>query len=480
MLRIAVRLIATTLLCLAAWGQDSFCPIYYNSAFSKSKVLSDHLIVDGNTGAIVDGTTKFAEGAKVQVIVLEPNPFKYLYQVRVRSQPLDAGIALQFLGLLGLPQPVMDSLNGVKAAAAPAGTCTTDQIAKWKDFQGRLDKLTTEHDSLVGEVNKLPAATKAIQDFQEATKGEELPCDNIATILQQAKDLKGLADGAPLSKRDATLIDDATKLQTDVAAVSPKAVSGDENCDLAQQKVFKDQLAKLLKDANDMKTQLDTYAKAKPELDPIYKRAQTVISSPTPFLSINYPNTTGGPRAVTVDSARQDLRATDAKMTSVGTYELTVGESHLSLSAGIGFGGIRERSIIRQAGPGDTPDTTVTRFGYAKNSQFRPSAIVQLNGHLWHFANFLGTKQPGSVGVSTGIVVSNRADNTDLEYLAGLSLGFLHNVVLITPAFHAARVQQLSGGFKIGDKVPSTLQDPLPIQKNFKPGFILTITFKVR
>ena len=477
MLKRAICLTALMPLCFTARAQDANCTQYYPESFEKS---ADHLILDGNTGEILDGTTKFAEGAKVQVITVEPNPFKYLYQVRTRSQPLDAAIALQFLGLLGLPQPIVSSVVTPPKAQIEAAPCDATQSAKWAATTDKLTALVKEHDDLLVQANKLAADTKLISDFTELTKGEEIPCDKAVDILGKARNLTGLPDGAPLSKRVASLIDNATKLQTETAAVKAGELNSNDACEKAQKKVVDETLTALLEAAGKMKTALETYAKAKPELDPIYERAKTVVSSPTPFLSVNYPDTTGGPRGITVDVARQDLRTTGSKVTAVGSYQLTVGESRLSISAGIGFSTIRERSIIRQASPGDTADTTVNRFGYDKNSRFRPSAVVQLNGHIWSSSNLWKTGQPGSCGVSIGVVVSDRANSVDLEYLAGVSLGFLSNVVLITPAFHAARVPELGGGFKIGDKVPSNLQDPLPIQKNFKPGFILTVTFKVR
>src|SRR5262249_44266556 len=128
---------------------------------SSHRALADaHVTISGNTGEILDGSTTFAERAKVQVIVVQGNPFKYVYQVRTKSQPMDTGIALEFLGLLNLPQSVQNVLAGSSTTPPPAGTCTSDQAAKWKDVLGRRDKLKAEHDALLSEVNKLPDLTK--------------------------------------------------------------------------------------------------------------------------------------------------------------------------------------------------------------------------------------------------------------------------------------------------------------------------------
>jgi hypothetical protein len=473
MLRGGIQLIATVTLSLAVPALPARddcvypdCPAYCLGS-SKTKPLETHVTIDGNTGEILDGTTTFPERAKVQVIVVQWNPFKYLYQVRTRSQPLDTAIAAQFLGLLQLPSSIVTPAP----ASVPKGTCTEPQAASWKPITARLSKLMSEYAALLSEANKLPEAITALAAFRNATEGESIPCDKVEDVWKLAEALKPLPDAADLAKSASTLVDDATKLKTDAAAVK----SGDDTCDLSQQKAVND----FLMSATTLKTQVDLYNQVKGDYDQIYKRAKTVIATDSPFVRIIYPDTTGMPRGITVEMSRQNLRSTGSQLTSVGTVQITSGEAHLSISAGIGFTTIRERNIIRQASIGDTSDTTVSRFGYDKNSQFRPSAVVQLNGHLWHLQNLLGTG-PGSVALSAGLVVSSQAGSTELEYLAGFSLGFLKNLIFLTPAFHAARVPQLAGGFKIGDKVPEGLQDPLPVQKNFRPGFMLSITFKVR
>jgi hypothetical protein len=52
--------------------------------------------------------------------------------------------------------------------------------------------------------------------------------------------------------------------------------------------------------------------------------------------------------------------------------------------------------------------------------------------------------------------------------------------VFFTFGFHAARVEELSGGFKIGDPVPANLTDPLPVQKNWLNGLIMSLTFRIQ
>jgi hypothetical protein len=101
-----------------------------------------------------------------------------------------------------------------------------------------------------------------------------------------------------------------------------------------------------------------------------------------------------------------------------------------------------------------------------------------LNGVLKRFRIF-GPKDT-SFALSGGLVFSNRDDGLATEFIAGPSLGFANNRLFFTTGFHAARVEELSGGFKIGDPVPPNLTDPIPVQKNWLNGIIMSLTFRIQ
>lgn len=97
-----------------------------------------------------------------------------------------------------------------------------------------------------------------------------------------------------------------------------------------------------------------------------------------------------------------------------------------------------------------------------------------LNAPFWHYPAGV------SVGLGAGLVIAGREQNTQVEYMAGPAFAFLKDRVFLNLAFHAAKVPKLAGGFRLNDIVPDNLPDPLPIEKNFKGGLIMAITFRIR
>lgn len=108
----------------------------------KREMRDPHVVIDANTGEIIDGNTRFAEGDKVQVIFVNKNPFKYSYRFSLRSEPLSAAIASAFLGLIfsNLTEFTPKPLGPVGAA----GVCAPLQTARdlYKNSQEILKELS--------------------------------------------------------------------------------------------------------------------------------------------------------------------------------------------------------------------------------------------------------------------------------------------------------------------------------------------------
>jgi hypothetical protein len=101
-----------------------------------------------------------------------------------------------------------------------------------------------------------------------------------------------------------------------------------------------------------------------------------------------------------------------------------------------------------------------------------------LNAHLKSFSLF-GDRDASFV-LSSGLVLSQRNNTVQPEFIAGPSLGFLRNTMFLTLGYHTARVPKLAGNFKIGDVVPTSLQDPLPLEYRWRNGFMIGLTYKVK
>ena len=167
---------------------------------------------------------------------------------------------------------------------------------------------------------------------------------------------------------------------------------------------------------------------------------------------------------------RRNLRIATAKDEIVNTITLQIGKSRFSLSGGIGISSVDNVKITRQTCSVNT-NNVGSCFGYETNSCFQTIAILMLNGHLIRRVGF-------TIALSTGIVING--NNTEIEYVFGPSFGFLHNNLFLTIGAHIGQVEELAGGFQIGDEVPSNLSDPIPIKRDQEIGLIFAITYKLK
>lgn len=159
--------------------------------------------------------------------------------------------------------------------------------------------------------------------------------------------------------------------------------------------------------------------------------------------------------------------------TSVSREVLTVHcYSRISLTAGFNFSTLDEKEFSVVESAGDTPGTTVKKFGFTNRSSFRPNPLALLNIRFtdnpvinWH--------------ASFGAVVDLKGQTgTDVEPIAGVSFS-IRRLIFITPfALHFGRVNKLAGGFKEGDVVPDGIATP-PIEKAWKVGYTGGITFRI-
>jgi hypothetical protein len=151
--------------------------------------------------------------------------------------------------------------------------------------------------------------------------------------------------------------------------------------------------------------------------------------------------------------------------------------SPLSISGGFGFSTIDEMEFVFVQSKPDatsTPQTPVNRFGFKNRSSFRTLPVLLLNTRLWEPSDTFAVH--ASAGAAVDIKTGQAG--TDIEFIVGPSLSF-KRTLFITPGLHIGRVPTLTGGFNLGDVVPSGVSSP-PVEKAWKRGFVTTFTFKIR
>ena len=156
-------------------------------------------------------------------------------------------------------------------------------------------------------------------------------------------------------------------------------------------------------------------------------------------------------------------------MTYSGTY--TFGAPRVVVSAGVAaVVGLQNRQYQKVQANGQTSGTTIE---YSTNSSFRMSPLIMAHGRLYQY------HEDDSIWATLGVTASSNNSGVSAEYFLGVTGSFLHNWVFLTPGLYIGQVQSLTGGYKVGDQLPSSFTGNIPVQQSYKPGFGLAISFRV-
>ena len=479
----------------------------------KDEPKDELVIVDSNTGKILEGRTRVPEDTRVKVVFVNKNPFKYDYSFKLTPTDLNKTTVISFLGLIpgvpGIPGVMEGTIAKAeavpgKAALSPgaaaaslrnpsrASTLSQDQCDLFLiDLNTAVENSARMAKALTDSAKIVTAGTKAYEQFLEDTNKTY---DNQGARQERINFAKGLCDSgqAALPKLQAVLdfdFDEFSKaFNLDLFAAQVIVLENKLEplpCDPNRKALYKKVIEALKVDVTTFKLKLEELKKkvadGQKKLEPPAKIIKTALGSSRSFSEAAYAPTLGDATSVAIDITRRNLRDAVPKDEPIAVAPpLHIGEPRVVLSGGIGFSSINERKIVRQQSL--VPDANGAmvlgnRFGFENRSQFRPSGVIMINGILSRF-NLLGNSS--SFALSGGLVFSNRSDGLATEFIAGPSLGFAKDKIFLTLGFHAARVEELSGGFKIGDPVPDGVTDPLPVQKNWLNGLIMSLTFRIQ
>ncbi len=471
-----------------------------------------HLDINANTGQ-VSGGTRFPQGATVQVVLTHKNPFKYQYRVEVVAAPLEQAIVTGFLTKFILPFGELGKLTNpigtpppVTSALAPVPKCNAEDAENWGKVHTAATLATEAHNALVDGFNSRAKTYKAYEEFVKKTDTDTLPqaCDELCkTANALASSLSSLIDLGDVPEK-ATAFAEAAKA-LDTAITTFKATKNSE-CQKEHAKELEASEA-LAKKGPDVQAEVKQLKDAKSDFEAFQKLLNNVLAEEYLFKEPFYPPTVGTATGITVSVFRTNLRQVDPKEKKVATVFIQIGESMVSVAAGIAFTTTPDQRIGRVPAmvPGaDGKDTLGNRFDYLENGGGRALAVAMLNGRLpvssvgWWRAlpDVLST----GVGLRLDSAGPTQADWIPLAF--GWRLGSDH--VLLTAALHLTRSDCLPGkasapaaagqpaavqsqsrcndrqGFRIGDVVPASLGDPLPVQRIWNRGFLFGVTFRTQ
>lgn len=181
-----------------------------------------------------------------------------------------------------------------------------------------------------------------------------------------------------------------------------------------------------------------------------------------------------------VTLVKQDRLAEDTAAASEQELVTVVCSSPFSVSGGFGFSTVNEREFVfvpstkTVTEDGETTQQVISRFGFKNNSSFRPIPLLLLNTRVYEPNDTLAVHLSAGAGVD----IKTGEAGSDVEFIVGPSISFKRSM-FVTAGAHIGRVPKLAGGFEIGQEVPEGIDQP-PVEKAWKPGFIITVTFKLR
>ena len=146
----------------------------------------------------------------------------------------------------------------------------------------------------------------------------------------------------------------------------------------------------------------------------------------------------------------------------------------MSGGIGVGFVGVRtyaRRSALVPDGNGGTKVGAV--FAADKEADETLGPLLQLNGIFWSRESF-------GLGWSLGLTAQEGASAADLGYYTGFTVTTISDSLVFTLAYYRQSIDTLGGGFRVGDPVPDSLQDPIPVTSRTESSVLLGVSYRIR
>lgn len=466
--------------------------------------------IDGNTGNVLTGSNEYREGTRVHLYVVNMNPYKYEYRIRVRDLSADRSNIEAFRRLIGGnplgpliggtrvtppsvvggpggPSPCNSEAQPVKDADTAITTARGDLVERAATLKADLAAMATSYDPL----------KQTYDQFVGDTDKDELNESECPLVCARAKALRVAIEA--FRTKDLTVV--ATKLKADYLArkvaidaavaqmegVLPSISVPNTTCRamqadmVAKLKALPDDIDKLVMAAEEIET-------SKEKFQQLAKVIDVVQADDDAFVYHQVSQVSQSARNLEVRISRQNRRVKNAEFVrvkpAVGDEPdvlISVGQPRITVSGGIGFSSVEDVTVTRQKSKDDAGTGIVDRFAEENNSNFRPGAVALLNANIGSPFRFFGrVSAPALFSWSLGLVLTPSNNTTTTEYMTGPSIGFLDNNLVFTLAYHSARVKHLGGGFKVGDPIPTGLTDPLPVETDWEGGVMLAVTYKLR
>ena len=404
--------------------------------------------------------------------IKQTNPIVTILQLLTKSA---TGVSLP-QGASNFIQQLSSQKADPNVVTSPADNLVPDILDMSTDLKNEIDASVTTIASQVGLAKKIDQLfsdpPRNPQDFDDKVSPIEKELDNVTSSTDPSLDaeqirygilhdrLKDIISKGPVAKsHDLTTIPLAEKA-LDTLAGQLAALKANYDAISASRTQFKSVLA-FLKQTDDVRNSVkfNPFVKDVPVLRGTQKTATTSVTCSNTFTK----------KASTPQIGITVLYENDPRLSvSVGPLLSTIEKRKLgttAVSTGLNSSGV---------------PTFKTIFAVVDQAPVQVVPFAFLNYRIVYFHKAPNpTQRPlFSIHASLGIGVNPNSGTNEVEFFAGPSLGFKN--LLIQFGDHIGRFQQgFKGGFNIGDTVPPNFPSTLPINKVYRNGFAIALSYKL-
>jgi hypothetical protein len=451
----------------------------------------------------MSGPTSFPEDTAIEYILKHKNPFRFEYDVTVKTEEVDRATLRDAFAILGFPdiekllKDAQSSEQQAASAVQVAGAVRTTAFAGapaacdgvLSTYRSSLESAGQDRETALESAKKSAAPLakfkKDYVDFQKLVTDSNITtvaCPGMCAAAAGALEgLKGLTApnelGAPVSRLG--------ELQTAIAALPARmtielTTAQQTQCNgpikvLTRQSLdFLDGTAKAAEPYKQLLKELaDNRASYQANLESL----QRTLFSTTAFWSSHVIPGRDEPVTHTLTLTIKDKLdpKAPAQVFQLGTVR--AGRAYVTFSAGPGLSFITQKEFGRQAGQvpnGSGGSDLGDVVAVTDQSSSTLGFVGQVNTRLLDIPSV-----KGALHLSFGASIGSGESDDDIGLFLGPSLSLARDRVFLTLAYHSLETTKLGGTFAVGQPVPEDLEGDIPTSKKRVGGLLLTLTVKM-
>lgn len=468
----------TLILCAAGAAGASQC--------HDEKASENQLVIDFNSGEVLDGQLRYARGETVTVFLVRKNPFKYTYTSAVDVAVVDqTGLLTTFLGI-GPVGPVLSSVSetdeGQPESPGSLDSPLDSSCSVLLHFQGELGSIREQTVELDRKIKAAIAPfNRTLASAESFTRIANRDLTSIAScqaLESAANDTKATLSDFRLgfSKEPTDHLQEVSRIRASIESIRPR----DPDCVAFQQDLLLKAIG-LEKLAEELADKAEDLKKGKQAFDQTVRTIESALAQ-NPFFETRAVSGRGRlPTVVTIKTTRKPIQPPNAKAEPTNTVEVRFGNPFFSLSAGLGIADMRIVEFGKEMGIGTDQNgntVEVERLVVTKESDPTALGALQLNANL---ARLFKSEEKRDLlfAMSLGVTAGDGDENADYGFYLGPSFAFLDGSLYFTVAYHLRERQVLGGGFEEGQTLTVELEE-IPTRKVSEESFIFAVSYKIR